>query len=95
MVVAEIIAGTSGIISFVQGLIAEGWTRFFILIIAIATIDNVIGSYAGIYPLKSSFETIIHIIVPDFYFPIYYGVSTLLMMVVLVPFAVFMFKASF
>lgn len=83
------------IIVGIEQLIAEGWTRFFVIIASVALIDNISGGLINVYPLKSLIETVIHIWISEFYFPVYFGVSTLLITVVVIPFAIFLFKSSF
>lgn len=87
--------GILEIIGGIEQLVAEGWTRFFILIASVSILDTATGALIGVYPLKSIVETVLHIWIPDFYFPIYFGVNSLLITVVLMPFAIFLFKSSF
>ncbi len=86
--------GIIAILTGLQQLIAEGWTRFFVIVGSVSLLDNVLGGIAGVYPLKSLIETVMHIWIPDFFFPVYYGVSTLLIVVVVMPFALFLFKST-
>ena len=88
MGILEIIAG-------VEQLVAEGWTRYFIIIGGVSLLDNISGGIIGVYPLKSLVETVIHLWIPDFFFPVLYGVSSLLICVVVIPIFLFLFKASF
>lgn len=87
--------GVLEIITGIEQLAAEGWTRYFMIIGGVALLDNIAGGLVGIYPLKSLIETIIHLFVPEFYFPVFFGVSSLLIFVVCVPIFLFLINASF
>jgi len=75
-----------GAVSYVQSLIGEGWIRYFILIAGIAA-DNAVGNFTGFYVLETILSFVINSVfgLQGFGFPVYYGVSSLLMIVVMAP----------
>lgn len=90
--------GIIAIATGLQQLIAEGWTRYFILVGGVSLADNVTGGLIGIFPLKSLIETVVHVWIPEFYFPVFYAdgvpVSSLLIIVVIMPVFLFIFKKT-
>ena len=87
--------GVLEIITGIEQLVAEGWTRYFMIIGGVALLDNISGGIIGVYPLKSLIETVVHLWIKEFFFPVIYGVSSLLILVVVIPVFLFLFKSSF
>ena len=83
------------LISFSNSLIGEAWTRYFILLAGL-TADSTIGALVGIYPLEGLLGFVIATVfgVKGFLFPVYYGVSSLLILAAIMPFAMYLLKIA-
>ena len=91
-VLGSVIAGS---LAFIQSIAGEAWTRYFIILAALG-LDSVIGAFSGFYILESIIGFVISNLLglQDFIFPVYYGVSSLFLLTVIMPFAFFILKMA-
>lgn len=94
-----IIAGAIGAIltgvSFLNAIVGEAWTRYFILLAGLSA-NNLLGNFSGVFIIESliSFVIINVFGVQEFGFPVYYGVSSLLILFATMPFIAFVVRIS-
>ena len=88
--VGSIITGIVGAVSYTSSIIGEGWTRYFILLAGLFA-DNVLGNFTGMYAMEGLIAWVISNVfgIPGFGFPVYYGLSSLLVIFVIAPFVIF------
>ena len=86
MALPAILAGLGSVYTTVQSMIGEAWTRYFLLLAGLA-INNFIGNISGIYALEGLLSFVISSVfgLKGFIFPIYYGISSLLLIVAFMP----------
>lgn len=86
MAVPAIIGGLGAVYTTIQGLIGENWTRYILLLAGLGA-DNVIGTFSGVYLIEGLFSYVISGVfgIEGFIFPIFYGVSSFLLIFVFFP----------
>lgn len=80
-------------VGFLNSLVGEGWTRYFLLLAGLVG-SNVIGGFTGIYPLESVIGFVVANVfqIQGFVLPVYAGLSSLLMIAIIMPFVILLFK---
>lgn len=93
--IGGIVAGILTTLGYVNSLAGEAWTRYFILLAGLS-IDNVVGEFTGLYALETILGFVIANVfgVAGFFFPIYYGVSSLLILAVIMPLVFFLIRMA-
>jgi len=93
-VIESLIAATAGAISFLNSIVGEAWTRYFILLAGL-TADTAIGNLTGMYPLEGLLSFVVANVfgIAGFAFPVYYGVSSLLITAAILPLVFFLIKS--
>ena len=92
---AAVLGALGGALAYITSLVGEGWTRYFILLAGLF-VDNQIGNFTGLYAMEGLISFIISNIfgIQGFFFPIYYGLSSLLLIFVLAPILLFLFGTA-
>lgn len=95
MVVAEIAGAIFTVVSWINSLVGEGWSRYFILLLGLVTL-NVVGNFTGLYLLEGAIGIVVSTAfgVQGFFIPIYYGVSSLLILAASAPFIFLLIKMA-
>lgn len=90
-----ILGGIVGSISFLNSVVGEAWTRYF-LILGGLVVNNAIGLATGLYAIEALFSLVISNVfgLVGFTFPVYYGVSSLLLLFVMMPLLFFLIKMA-
>ena len=93
LTVGSIIASVVGAVSYTSSIIGEGWTRYFILLAGLFA-DNMVGNISGFYAMEGLISWVISNVfgIQGFAFPVYSGLSSLLVIFVIAPFVIFFFK---
>ena len=75
-----------GALAYINSLVGEGWTRYFIIIAGLFA-DNVIGEFTGFYALEGIISWVIinAFGITNFTFPVFNGVSSLLVIAIMAP----------
>lgn len=96
----SIVATIFGAVSYGSSLVGEGWTRYFLLLAGLL-VNNVIGgltallpNYNGLYIIEGVIGFVVANVfqIQGFFFPIYYGVSSLTVLFVIMPLVFFLIK---
>ena len=92
-VLEGVVGGIVTAVSFLNSMVGEAWTRYLILLAGLS-ISNVTGVTTGVYPIEAALGFIIANVfqIQGFAFPIYGGLSSLLMIAMVMPFVVMLFK---
>lgn len=80
----SLLAGLFAGIKALDGIVGEYWTRYFLINAALLG-SNFFGDLTGIYPLEGLISFVISFFVSGFVFPIYYGISSLLIISMSMP----------
>lgn len=91
--VGSVIAGIAGAVSYANSIVGEGWTRYFILIGGLF-VDNQIGNFTGLYAMEGLIAWVVTNVfgIQGFVFPVYFGLSSLLVIFVIAPLVIFLVK---
>lgn len=78
-------AAILGALSYINSLVSEPWTRYFIIMLGLVA-DNAVGNYTGIYVLEGLITLVVTTFFwQGFYIPVIYGVSLLLVFTAFYP----------
>ena len=82
-------------ISYVNSLVGEGWTRYFIIIGGFSA-DNVVGTFTGVFVLESLLSFVISSVfrIDGFNIPIIEGVSSLLIIATIAPLIFYLIRST-
>lgn len=91
--VTGVVSAILGAVAYINSLVGEGWTRYFIIIAGLFA-DNMIGEFTGFYALEGTISWVIinAFGIPDFTFPIFNGVSSLLVIAIMAPMFIWIMK---
>jgi hypothetical protein len=81
------------LIQFLNSLVGEAWTRYFILLAGLSAV-NAIENVAGIYAVEGLLSYVVANVfgVQGFAIPVYYGVSSLVILTATLPFVFYLLK---
>ena len=91
--VGSVLAAIGGALAYMNSIVGEGWTRYFVLLGGLF-VDNVIGEFTVIYAMEGLISWVVSNVfgIQGFAFPVYYGLSSLLVIFVIAPFVIFFVK---
>ncbi len=94
-IAAGIVSAITGALTYLNAMVGEGWTRYFILIGGLF-VDNQIGNFTGLYAVEGIISAVIINVfgVQGFSFPVYSGLSSLLLIFVIAPIVLYIFKMA-
>jgi len=91
-ILTSIFAVLGSALATMNAMIGEGYTRYFILVGGVA-LNNVAGDFTGIFLIEGLFESVIEAVTGiPLKFPVFYGISSLLITVVLMPVLIYLFR---
>jgi len=91
--ITAITGAVGGAITLLQALASEPWTRYFVIVGALG-INQLIGTIIGAFPLEILLTQVIGLFINGFVFPVYYGVSSLLVIAVIMPVIFYLIKTT-
>ena len=84
--VSGVVGAVFGALTYANSLVGEGWTRYFVILGGLF-VDNQVGNFTGIYALEGLISSVVINVfgIPNFVFPVHYGVSSLLIIAIMAP----------
>jgi hypothetical protein len=95
MALPAIVGGIVTAVQFLNSLVGEAWTRYFLILaglFAIGFLENLTGAYI----LEGTISWVVANVfnIPGFMFPVYYGISSLLILAAIMPLITYLVKAT-
>ena len=93
MAVITLTAILGGIVSFLQSLASEGWTRYIILVFFLGA-SNIVGEFTGVYLVEGMIESIFSLFNFSVVIPKFAGFSGIFVLALFSPLVFYALKYS-